>query len=189
MKRYKVTLSDEERGYLEKLVSTGRRSAQMLIRARILLKADEAHEGRWTDQEIVEALDVSLRTVERTRQALVEEGLEAALSRQKRCRPGNVKFDGQKEAELLTLACSQAPDGRERWTLQLLADKMVQLKVFDSISREAVRQVLKKRTQAVVKRPMVHSTAGQCRVCVCDGGCLGSLSAAAGSEAAARVHG
>jgi DNA-binding transcriptional ArsR family regulator len=141
MKRYKVTLSDEERLRLEKLVSTGRRSAQMLVRARILLKADEAHEPRWTDQEIVEALDVSLRTVERTWQALVEEGLEVALSRQKRSRPGNVKVDGPKEAQLITLACSQAPNGRERWTLQLLADKLVELKVFDGISREAVRQV------------------------------------------------
>src|SRR3982750_357964 len=148
MKRYQVTLSDEERGYLEKLVSTGRRSAQMLIRARILLKADEAHEGRWTDQEIVEALDVSLRTVERTRQALVEEGLEAALCRQKRSRPGNMKLDGQKEAQLITLACSEAPGGRERWTLQLLADKMVELKIFESISTEAVRQVLKKTSSS-----------------------------------------
>jgi transposase len=148
MKRYKVTLSDEERARLERMVSTGRRSAQMLVRARILLKADEAHEAGWTDQEIVEALDVGLRTVERTRQALVEEGLEAALSRQKRSRPGNVKFDGQKEAQLITLACSQAPDGRARWTLQLLADKMVELKVFESISTEAVRQVLKKTSSS-----------------------------------------
>jgi transposase len=141
MKRYKVTLSDEERSRLERMVSTGRRSAQMLVRARILWKADEAHEAGWTDQEMVEALDVSLRTGERTRQALVEEGWEAALSRQKRSRPGNVKLDGQKEAQLITLACSQAPEGRERWTLQLLADKMVELKLFESISTEAVRQV------------------------------------------------
>jgi hypothetical protein len=144
MKRYQVTLSDQERGDLEKLVSTGRRSAQMLIGARLLLKADEAHEGRWSDQEMVAALDVSFRTVERRRQALGAEGLAAARSGQKRCRPGDVKFDGQKEAELISWACSPAPDGRERWTWQLLADKRGQLKVFDSISREAVRQVLKK---------------------------------------------
>ena len=120
----------------------------MLVRARILLKADETHEAGWTDQEIVEALDVSLRTVERTRQALVEEGWKAVLSRQKRSRPGNVKLDGQKEAQLITLACSEAPDGRERWTLKLLADKMVELKIFQSISTEAVRQVLKKTSSS-----------------------------------------
>jgi transposase len=189
MKRYKVTLSDEERSWLERMVSTGRRSAQMLVRARILLKADEAHEAGWTDQEIVEALDVGLRTVERTRQALVEEGWEAALSRQKRSRPGNVKFDGQKEAQLITLACSQAPDGRERWTLQLLADKMVELKVFESISTEAVRQVLKKRAQAVAERAMVYSAEEQCGICLCDGGRPGSLSPAARSQAPAGLYG
>jgi transposase len=189
MKRYKVTLSDEERCRLEKLISTGRRSAQMLVRARILLKADEAHEPRWTDQEIVEAFDVSLRTVERTRQALVEEGLEVALSRKRRNRPGHVKFDGPKEAQLIMLACSQAPSGRQRWTLQLLADKLVELKVFDSISSEAVRQVLKKRAQALAERPVVHSAARQRGVCLCDGRCAGSLPAAGGPTAALGVYG
>jgi transposase len=189
MKRYQVTLSEEERSRLEKMGSTGRRSAQMLVRARILLKADEAHEAGWTDQEIVEALDVGLRAVERTRQALVEEGWEAALSRQKRSRPGHVKFDGQKEAPLITLACSQAPDGRERWTLQLLADKMVELKVFESISTEAVRQVLKERAQAVAERAMVYSAEEQCGICLCDGGCPGSLSPAARSQAPAGLYG
>jgi transposase len=189
MKRYKVTLSEEERSRLEKLVSTGRRSAQMLVRARILLKADEAHAARWTDQEIVEALDVSLRTVERTRRALVEEGWEAALCRHKRSRPGNMKFDGQKEAQLITLACSQAPDGRERWTLQLLADKMVELKIFESISTEAVRQVLKKRAQAVAETTVVHSTEEQCGICLCDGGCLGGLPTAPRPEATTGLHG
>ena len=189
MKRYKVTLSDEERSWLEKLVSTGRRSAQMLVRARILLKADEAREARWTDQEIVEALDVSLRTVERTRQALVEEGLEAALCRQKRSRPGNVKFDGRKEAQLITLACSEAPGGRERWTLPLLADKMVELKIFESISTEAVRQVLKKPAQAVAERTRLHSTEEQCGICLRHGGCLGGLPTAPGPEATTGLHG
>jgi Homeodomain-like domain len=141
MKRYKVTFSDQERARREKLVSTGHRSAQMLVRARILWKADEAQEARWTDPEMVEAFAVSLPTVERRRQALVEEGLEATLCRQKRSRPGNGKFDGQKEAPWITLACSEAPDGRERWTLLWWADKMVELKIFQSISTEAVRPV------------------------------------------------
>jgi Homeodomain-like domain len=143
-KRYRVTLRPEERQELEKLVSTGRRAAQTLTQARILLQADEAQGIRRSDAEICESLGVNHATVERTRQALVEEGRSAALYRKPRSRPGHVKFEGQKEAQLLAGACSPAPEGRQRWTLQLLADKLVEWHVFESISPETVRQVLKK---------------------------------------------
>jgi transposase len=120
------------------------RAAQTLTQARILLPADEAQGIRRSDAEIGESLGVNHATVERTRQALVEEGLSAALYRKPRSRPGHVKFEGQKEAPLLAGACSPAPEGRQRWTLQLLADKLVEWHVFESISPETVRQVLKK---------------------------------------------
>jgi transposase len=145
MKRYKVTLSSEERLHLQSLISKGKSAAQKLRRARILLKADESPGSpAWIDEQISKAVEVNISTVEKTRQAFVEEGMEAALNRKKPSRLGHQKFDGVKEAHLITLACSTAPEGRQRWTLQLLADKMVELKHFDSISHEAVRQVLKK---------------------------------------------
>ena len=144
-KRYKVTLRSEERCQLKELVSKGQAAAYKITRARILLKADEGPEGpAWPDERICEALDVGHSMVEHARQAFVEESLEGALGRKKRDHPPHQKFDGVKEAHLITLACSTPPEGREGWTLQLLGDKMVQLKHFKSISREAVRQTLKK---------------------------------------------
>lgn len=144
-KRYKVTLTATERHNLLALVSTGRAAAAKLTRARILLHADESPEGSaWSDEQICQALHVGRKTVERTRQTCVEEGLEAALTRKKRAQPGNQKFDGSTEAHLSAVACSHPPAGRKRWTLHLLADKMVELHHFASISHETVRQHLKK---------------------------------------------
>src|SRR5262249_11304531 len=112
----------------------------------ILLKADAAAGGpAWTDDRIAEAVEVTLRTVERVRQRFVEQGLEAALVRKKQDRPSRErKLDGADEARLIALACSEPPQGRSAWTLQLLADKLVELRVVDTISDETVRQVLKK---------------------------------------------
>ncbi len=144
-KIYKVTMSVEERSFLQSLVSTGKAAAYKRLRAQILLKADQSlDQWGWGDQQISEAFDVSRATVERTRKAFVLEGLQAALSRKKRDHPGNLKFDGQKEAQLIALRCSAPPEGRERWTLELLADQLVELKVFESISSETVRERLKK---------------------------------------------
>ena len=144
-KRYKVTLTDEERQALLALISKGNTSAHKLTRARILLQADQGPQGpSWSDQQIHQALYVGRMTVERTRQALVEHGIEAALNRQKRSTPGHQKFDGAKEAHLIALACSAPPTGHKRWTLQLLADKMIEMAHFESISSETVRQHLKK---------------------------------------------
>jgi transposase len=142
--KYVVRLSAEERQSLEKLVATKRVAAVKSLRARILLKADVGEGGPgWTDEAIAEAFEIGLSTVHRLRQRLVEEGLEAALTRKPRA-PQPPKMDGEKEARLVMLACSEPPAGRARWTLELLADKMVELRVVDSLSRETVRLRLKK---------------------------------------------
>jgi len=147
--KYTVRLESEERQQLLELVSTGKRAASVLSRARILLKADAGSEGpAWDDQTIAEAVETGLSTVHRVRQAFVEKGLEEALYRKRPTGRQYRKLDGDQEARLITLACSQAPEGRSRWTLQLLADKLVELKVVDSISSECVRSTLKKTTSS-----------------------------------------
>jgi hypothetical protein len=145
-KKYLVTLTPDERGWLTGLISAGKRSALTRTRARILLKADQADDGpAWEDAAIAEAIDGGLRTVERVRQRFVERGLEASLGRKPQDRPSRErKFDGAAEARLIALACSAPPDGRARWTRTLLADKLVELAVFDAVSDETVRRVLKK---------------------------------------------
>jgi transposase len=145
-KKYLVTLTPEARDWLTGLVSAGKRSALTITRARILLKADQAGGGpAWEDQDIAQALDCSVRTVERVRQRFVERGPEQALGRKPQDRPSRErKFDGAAEARLIAVACSAPPEGRARWTMKLLADKLVELEVFDSVSDETVRRVLKK---------------------------------------------
>jgi transposase len=143
--KYKVTLTDEERTELEGLISAGRAAARKLCRARILLKADAGPGGpAWDDERISEALQVGRATVERVRKQFVEHGMDVALERKKPEREYERRLDGQGEARLIALACSQAPEGRERWTLQLLADRMVALSYVPALSRDTVRRALKK---------------------------------------------
>jgi transposase len=146
MKRYKVTLEAQERQHLHDLIAAGTAAARKLTHARILLKADAADGGpAWPDGQIADGLEVSVATVERVRQRFVEEGLDAALDRKRRERPAReVKLDGRAEARLIALACSAPPEGRAVWTMRLLADKLVELEVVDSISDETVRLALKK---------------------------------------------
>lgn len=146
MKRYKVTLDAQERQDLHDLIAAGQAAARKLTHARILLKADAAEGGpAWPDHQIADALEVSVATVERVRHRFVEEGLDAALDRKRRERPAReVKLDGRAEARLIALACSAPPEGRAVWTMRLLADKLVELEVVDSISDETVRLALKK---------------------------------------------
>jgi transposase len=146
VKKYKVTLTAAERQQLHDLVSTDKAAAKKLAHARILLKADAADGGpAWPDERIADALDVSTATVVRVRQRFVEQGLEAALGRKKQDRPSRPrKLDGAAEARLIVLACSEPPEGRACWTMRLLADKLVELEVVDSVSDETVRRVLKK---------------------------------------------
>jgi transposase len=145
VKKYHVTLTDDERRMLQDLLSAGRVPVRTVTHARILLKADESGEGpAWSDEAIRQALDIGLSTVARVRERFVEEGLEAALKRHKPRREYSHLVDGACEAHLVALACSAPPAGHRRWTLRLLADKLVERQYIDSISHETVRQVLKK---------------------------------------------
>src|SRR5919106_5989010 len=153
MAKYIVELNKEERQQLSTLMTTGRAAAAKLLHARILLKADVREGSRcWTDAEIAAALDTSESTVHRVRQAFVEQGWEAALSRQRPTGRQYRKLDGAQEARLVALTCSAPPEGRARWTLQLLADRLVELEVVDTIGRECVRTTLKKMTSSLGRR-------------------------------------
>jgi transposase len=147
--KFIVGMTAEERSRVEGLVSKGKGAAATLTHARILLKADTGSpEDGWHDERIAEALDVSLSTIYRVRQAFVEQGLEAALFRKRPTGRLYRKLDGAAEAKLIALACSAPPEGRTRWTLQLLADKLVALEVVDSISDDTVQRTLKKTTSS-----------------------------------------
>lgn len=144
-KIYKVTLTSEERETLTALVNKGQGIARRLTRARILLMADENQVGGgWKDAEIAKALGVHERTVERTREKCVEMGIEAALNHTKPTKKRGKVLDGAAEARLTQLACMEAPDGHERWSMQMLADKLIELEVVETVSRETVRTTLKK---------------------------------------------
>ena len=144
-KKYRVTLTPAERVLLQDLLRKGTAPARTLTHARLLLKADEGVEGpAWTDAGLVAALDVSLSTVSRTRQRFSTGGLTAALHRKELARRPAAKLDGSQEAHLIALACSPAPEGRDRWTLRLLAERYVALGHVEDVSHETVRQVLKR---------------------------------------------
>ena len=149
-KLYRVTLTIEEREELTTLVNTGKGPAGKLRRARILLMADEAQEnGGWKDADIVQALQTSRRTVERTRQKCVEMGVTAAINHTRPKKTRRKVLDGAAEARLAQLACSQAPDGHESWTLQMLTNKLIELEVEETVSRETVRTTLKKMNSSL----------------------------------------
>lgn len=145
-KQYVVKLNDAEKARLSSMIRRGNCSARKLARARNLLKASDG----WVDEDIAQAVEVSVGTVERTRKRYATEGLDSALSEHPR--PGKQrKLDGKQEAHLVAVACSAAPKGHEGWTLKLLADKVVELGYSDSISPETVRQVLKKTNSSLGK--------------------------------------
>ena len=145
-KRYIVRLTDEERSQLRDLLARKRLAAQKRTRAQILLKADASEDGHaWVDTRIAEAFEISRITVENLRKRYVLEGLDAAIQRKKQCRPSRQRvLDGEKEARLVALCCGKVPAGRGRWTLRMLADELMDLKIVDSVSHETVRQALKK---------------------------------------------
>ena len=146
MKKYVVRLTSEERTMLQRLVSVGKAAARKILHARILLQADQGAGGPgWKDEQIAQGLSAHPRTIANVRQRLVEQGLDAALDRKKQEHPSRPpKLDGKAEAHLIALRCGEPPEGRMRWTLHLLADKLVELKVVESVSYETVRRVLKK---------------------------------------------
>ena len=144
--RYRVTLTSRERKELEALTKTNRTNAKQFLYARILLLCDRGPEGAaWTVESVSEALGVTPRMIEHLKKRFVEEGLATALERKEReTPPREVKFDGAFEARLITLACSKAPEGRQRWTVRLLAEKAVELKLASCISPMSVQRILKK---------------------------------------------
>src|SRR6201987_5009394 len=154
VKKYVVRLSAEERQQLEAMIRKGKGPARRLLKARILLKADVSDAGPgWSDSRIIAAWDTSASMVYRVRKQLVEEGFEAVLSRKQRATPAVPPiFDGEKEAKLIALACSKPPKGRVRWTLRLLENKVVELKIVDRASDRTIGRVLKKHSQRVSER-------------------------------------
>ena len=146
VKKYLVTLSAEELQQLSALIQTGKRPARQVLKARILLKADASDVGEgWSDSQIAEALDTSVDTVARTRQRLVEGGVDAALTRRHSPRSARKRiFDGAAEAKLIALACSEPPKGRSRWTLQLLEQAVVELNIVPGASDNTIGRTLKK---------------------------------------------
>lgn len=144
-KKYVVTLTPAEREYLQQLTSKGKNPVYKVNHARILLKADTSQaEGGWTDSAIASALDMSISTIERVRRILVEEGIEMALGRHESKSRKARRLDGEQEAYLIAMACSEPPQGQGRWTLRMLADYMVDWGYVEAVSHETVRQILKK---------------------------------------------
>jgi len=145
-KKYPVILNESEREELKRLIAAGTAPARKLTHARILLKADQSPEGPgWVDEAIADAVETSQPTVSRVRKRYFEEGLEAALNRRPPKREYRRKLDGEQEARLIALACSEQPEGQARWSLRLLADKLVELEIVEEeVSYQTVRRTLKK---------------------------------------------
>jgi transposase len=144
-KKYPVVLTDTQRTELQQLIATGAAPTRHLAHARILLKADQSPAGpSWVDDAIADALEISQSTVSRVRKQFVEQGMSAALNRRMPRRPYTRKLDGAQEAHLIAVACSTPPAGQARWSLRLLADKLVELEVVEAVSYQTVRRVLKK---------------------------------------------
>ena len=145
-KKFVVKLSGEERGQLREVISKGKSKAKTILKARILLKADQGKRGEgWADEEICRALDTNVTMVARVREKLVTEGIDGVLSRKKRDTPPiEPIFDGKRQAQLIALACSKPPAGRTRWTIRLLADQVVERKIVESAHFNTVARALKK---------------------------------------------
>jgi len=191
VKKYVVRLSAQERERLETMVRAGKTSAQILTRARILLKADASDAGEaWSDSAIAAALDTSVNNVARARQQLVEEGFEATLKR--KYNPSSARpriFDGEREAKLIALACSPAPEGFARWSLRLLEEKVVELNIVDKASDNTIGRTLKKHSQAASPAAVGDPAGGQRGLRRRHGGRAGNLSEAARPETSAGVSG
>ena len=142
--KYKVILTNEERAVLLDIVNNGKRSKLARLHSQILLSIDQAKENKIKDADIARILNTSSDTIERTRKKFVEEGIESCIKKRPQINYKARKLDGVKEANLVKIACSESPEGRSRWTLKLLAEKLVELNIVDSIGKETVRQSLKK---------------------------------------------
>jgi len=143
--KYRVTLTEEERNNLMRIISKGKTEGYRIRHANILLALDEIKENEeWTDKSIARAYHTTERSIGNLRRRFVEKGLEAALGREKRMVAPRIKIDGEIEAKIVALTCSAAPEGRSQWTLRLLADKVVELGILESVSHTAIADCLKK---------------------------------------------
>jgi len=155
MVKYKVTLTKEEREELESIINKGRHTSQKFRNAYVLLNCDEGeYSEKATNSEISKILKVGMRTIDRIKKRFVEDGFDAILERKPTSREYEKKADGDFEARLIALSCSEPPKGFSRWSLRLLADKIVELQIVDSVSHETVRTVLKKRLKTVESKRM-----------------------------------
>jgi len=159
MKKYVVTLSEDERKTLGELTSKGNQKSQKILNALIPLGCDEGEyqKGRSTNEEISRVLQISMRKIDRVKKRFVEDGIDVALNNKKGIRTYAKKTDGDFEAHLIALSCSDPPEGFARWSLRLLADKVVELNYIESISHETVRGILKKRNQTMATRGVDNS--------------------------------
>ncbi len=190
-KKLIVELDGQERARLDALISKGKSPAKMILKARILLKADQAEGGPgWLDAQILEALNTNLTMVSRVRETFVTKGLDAVLTRKKReTPPVPAIFDGEAQAKLTALACSEPPPGRARWTIRLLAEHVVERKIVATAHFNTVGRALKKRTQTAPDRLLGDPAESQRRLRRGDGRRAGRLHAAARSGAAAGLSG
>lgn len=192
MKKWIVRLEAEERNRLEQLVRTGKAAAYRIRHANVLLAVDESDFGPGLpDEQVAHTLGIAVRSIETLRRRLVEEGLEACLARKKQ-ETSRVEpiFDGEKEAKLIAVACGPAPKDRARWTLELLADRVVQLRIVESCSPATIQRMLKKkRTQAVAQEDVVYSAGAKRRVRLGHGKRAGGVHSALRCAAAGGLHG
>jgi len=159
MVKYKVTLTKEEREELESIINKGRHTSQKFRNAYVLLNCDEGeYSEKATNSEISKILKVGMRTIDRIKKRFVQDGFDAILERKPTSREYEKKADGDFEARLIALSCSEPPKGFSRWSLRLLADKIVELQIVDSVSHETVRTVLKKRLKTVESKRMGNPT-------------------------------
>ena len=171
--KYRITLTDEERKYLTDISSKGTGAARTVISARAILlldRGDYAEEEQWTIEKVSKALGKSVRSLEYLKKRFVEEGLESAIKRKQReTPPREVLFGGDFEAKLIALACSKPPEGRTRWTIRLLTEKVVELKIAPSVSTATVCKTLKKPITASPEQILEDSTRPECIFCRCYG--------------------
>lgn len=188
-KKYVVKLTAEERVELETLVQQGKAAGWKIQRAQALLKCDQSTDGPgWPDPRIAEAFGCTVRSLENWRKQAVERGPTSLLER-KPLSPRVGKFDGENQARLTKLACSPAPAGRSRWSLRLLAERVVELEIVEAASHETIRRALKKRPPAVAKADVVHSARTRRRLRLPHGASLGSVSSALRPASSRGLHG
>lgn len=191
MKKYIVTLNEDEREVLSLLVSKGKHKSQKILNALILLGCDEGEYQikRSTNEEMARVLNISMKKIDRVKKRFVEDGLEVALIGKKGNRIYTKKADGDFEAHLVALSYSEPPKGFARWSLRLLADKVVELDYIDTISHETVRRVLKKRNQTLAAKTMGNSTGAKRQLCREHGNGAGRLQMSVRSTLSGCMHG